>query len=169
MKASQADSNGTNLEKSHSLTLFVFLSEDFSSRYVGFSSNIKLLFKTHDSYELLPTSLTGLGGVERLELLFEPRLCRGEPSRLQSWKKISLNLHAHEKSKCARSKFVALKGVINLPGWSFAVLVECATNGVARKDWEWSLHNENVGKLFQFRSKHKHWRRLHKAHTSWIL
>lgn len=87
MKASQADSNGTNLEKSHSLTLFCFfLSEDFSSRYVGFSSNIKLLFTTHDSYELLPTSLTGLGGVERLELLFEPRLCRGEPSRLQSYR-----------------------------------------------------------------------------------
>jgi hypothetical protein len=118
MKASQADSNGTNLEKSHSLTLFCpgFSLGRLFLAICWLQQQHKTFFTTHDSYELLPTSLTGLGGVERLELLFEPRLCRGEPSRLQSWKKIGLNLHAHEKSKCARSKFVALKGVINLPG-----------------------------------------------------
>ena len=50
--------------------------------------NINFFFLTiHDSYELLPISLTGLGGVDRFELLFEPRLCRGDPSRLQSWNK----------------------------------------------------------------------------------
>ena len=37
-----------------------------------------------DSLEEEPISRAGLGGVLRLELLLEPRECRGEPSRLES-------------------------------------------------------------------------------------
>ena len=37
---------------------------------------------SYDSYEEEPMSLAGLGGVLRLELLLEPRECRGEPSIL---------------------------------------------------------------------------------------
>lgn len=98
MKASQSDSNGTNLEKwfhsaPHHLFLFKYPSfsrktsarDMLASVWVGV--NINFFFLTiHDSYELLPISLTGLGGVDRFELLFEPRLCRGEPSRLQSYR-----------------------------------------------------------------------------------
>lgn len=39
----------------------------------------------YDSYDDdPPTSLAGLGGVLRLELLLDPRLCRGDPSRFVS-------------------------------------------------------------------------------------
>ena len=57
----------------------------------------------YDSYELLPISLTGLGGVDRLELLLEPRLCRGDPSRLQSCKWLL----------CSTFKYVALMLLVN--------------------------------------------------------
>ena len=41
----------------------------------------------YDSYDEDPISLAGLGGVLRLELLLDPRECRGEPSKFESWNK----------------------------------------------------------------------------------
>lgn len=38
----------------------------------------------YDSYDEDPISLAGLGGVLRLELLLDPRECRGEPSKFES-------------------------------------------------------------------------------------
>ena len=48
---------------------------------------------SYDSYEEEPMSLAGLGGVLRLELLLEPRECRGEPSiLLVSWNKTAIRI-----------------------------------------------------------------------------
>ena len=44
----------------------------------------------YDSYDEDPISRAGLGGVLRLELLLDPRECRGEPSRFESCNKEGL-------------------------------------------------------------------------------